>query len=433
MSQKNLRARPTSGNMDSVRPTSSAKKPKSGDTKEEAKVQLQQRKEEELKRSAACKKINIFQAPLTTLKLFVTVLVEASLNSARWILVNRSISLYPLLVLIAVYLVAANTDGPHRELVTEVEVWTQFVVWWIGLGVLSSIGLGTGMHSGMLFLFPHILKVVLAVEKCNSTNFESRHNMWQKGLTYSAEFDCPQVAEGFSYASMLAKVVGAAILWGTGTAMGEIPPYYISYAAATAGKGNEEMDELKDGKDFVTRMKRWMIDVLQRYGFWGVFAFSSYPNAAFDLCGICCGHFRMPFWTFFGGTLAGKAFVKAPLQAAGAVALFGSSTRKAILDGVSGLLSEGNRQFVEEKVNGQMAKLMAIGSETVGQSDTPAASSFSLATLWNYFVMALIGYFALSCINQFAQGKQQEKDEEELDKLYPHTADSTTKEKKSSV
>jgi hypothetical protein len=33
------------------------------------------------------------------------------------------------------------------------------VVWWVGLGVLSSIGLGTGMQSGLLFLFPHMLKV----------------------------------------------------------------------------------------------------------------------------------------------------------------------------------------------------------------------------------------------------------------------------------
>ena len=36
---------------------------------------------------------------------------------------------------------------------------TSYVIWWVGLGVLSSIGLGTGMHSGLLFLFPHMLKV----------------------------------------------------------------------------------------------------------------------------------------------------------------------------------------------------------------------------------------------------------------------------------
>ena len=36
-----------------------------------------------------------------------------------------------------------------------------YAVWWISLGVLSSIGLGTGMHSGLLFLFPHMLKARL--------------------------------------------------------------------------------------------------------------------------------------------------------------------------------------------------------------------------------------------------------------------------------
>ena len=29
------------------------------------------------------------------------------------------------------------------------------------------------------------------------------------------------------------------------------------------------------------------------------------------LCGICCGHFLMPFWEFIGATMAGKALVKA--------------------------------------------------------------------------------------------------------------------------
>lgn len=38
------------------------------------------------------------------------------------------------------------------------------------------------------------------------------------------------------------------------------------------------------------------------------------PNAAFDLCGLCCGAFKMPFWKFFGATLLGKAFVKVNMQ-----------------------------------------------------------------------------------------------------------------------
>lgn len=32
---------------------------------------------------------------------------------------------------------------------------------------------------------------------------------------------------------------------------------------------------------------------------------------AFDLCGIACGHFGLPFMTFFGATFIGKALIKA--------------------------------------------------------------------------------------------------------------------------
>lgn len=39
------------------------------------------------------------------------------------------------------------------------QLYAEYGLWWVGLGVLSSIGLGTGMHSGLLFLFPHMLKV----------------------------------------------------------------------------------------------------------------------------------------------------------------------------------------------------------------------------------------------------------------------------------
>jgi len=42
---------------------------------------------------------------------------------------------------------------------------------------------------------------------------------------------------------------------------------------------------------------------------------SAWPNAAFDLVGMCCGHFQMDFWTFFGATVLGKAFTLRPIQA----------------------------------------------------------------------------------------------------------------------
>ncbi len=38
------------------------------------------------------------------------------------------------------------------------------------------------------------------------------------------------------------------------------------------------------------------------------------PNPLFDLAGITCGHFLVPFWTFFGATLIGKAIIKVHIQ-----------------------------------------------------------------------------------------------------------------------
>ena len=43
---------------------------------------------------------------------------------------------------------------------------------------------------------------------------------------------------------------------------------------------------------------------------------SAVPNMAFDLCGMCCGHFLMPFRTFFSAILLGKAGVKARMSVA---------------------------------------------------------------------------------------------------------------------
>lgn len=44
-------------------------------------------------------------------------------------------------------------------------------LYWLGLGVLSSVGLGTGLHTFLLYLGPHIATVTLAAYECGSLNF----------------------------------------------------------------------------------------------------------------------------------------------------------------------------------------------------------------------------------------------------------------------
>jgi len=43
-----------------------------------------------------------------------------------------------------------------------------FICWWIGLGVASSIGLGSGLHTFILYLGPHIAKISIYANECNS-------------------------------------------------------------------------------------------------------------------------------------------------------------------------------------------------------------------------------------------------------------------------
>lgn len=45
-----------------------------------------------------------------------------------------------------------------------------------------------------------------------------------------------------------------------------------------------------------------------------LYCFPQIPNPLFDLAGITCGHFLVPFWTFFGATLIGKAVIKMHIQ-----------------------------------------------------------------------------------------------------------------------
>lgn len=57
-----------------------------------------------------------------------------------------------------------------------------------------------------------------------------------------------------------------------------------------------------------------MEDFIKKIGFFAILIFASIPNPLFDLAGLTCGHFLIPFWTFFGATVIGKALIKTHIQ-----------------------------------------------------------------------------------------------------------------------
>jgi vacuole membrane protein 1 len=189
-----------------------------------------------------------------------------------------------------------------------------FVLWWVGLGVASSIGLGTGLHTFMLYLGPHIAKVTIVANEWNVVP-EYRPSRWN--VDHFA--NCPPVSEGktIGFLEILFAVQLESILWGFGTAIGELPPYFVARAARLAGKEEEEeLEELKNEseKSLMFRIKRKLFFLLQKYAFLTVTLCASIPNPLFDLAGIICGHFLIPFWTFFGAAMLGKAIIKVHLQ-----------------------------------------------------------------------------------------------------------------------
>tara|TARA_Y100000748_G_scaffold171231_1_gene143404 strand:- start:7966 stop:8682 length:717 start_codon:yes stop_codon:yes gene_type:complete len=142
--------------------------------------------------------------------------------------------------------------------------------YWLCLGILSAIGIGTGMPTGALYLFPHIASLT-------------------------------------SSPNCIYHAILPTLSWGFGTALGEIPPYFMAQS-------------LQD-RPAVVSMTNDMKPYIERYGATGVFLMACYPNLTFDACGIVCGLINMPAWQFFVATAAGKTLVKAPLQSLAVVAM----------------------------------------------------------------------------------------------------------------
>lgn len=64
-----------------------------------------------------------------------------------------------------------HAPGAHQEHVQTIEKHILWWSWWVLLGVLSSIGLGSGLHTFLIYLGPHIAAVTMAAYECQSLDF----------------------------------------------------------------------------------------------------------------------------------------------------------------------------------------------------------------------------------------------------------------------
>lgn len=350
--------------------------------------------------------LTLWRRPLATLWLFVLSLRQLIHTSLLYI--SRHLAL--LATFIALLLLGELlyvTPGAHQPFFQAAETKLLLGLWWMGLGVLSSVGLGTGLHTFLLYLGPHIAKVTLTATECGSTAFE----------TYGANaFICASgsaAAGSLSFWDILFKVQFEAFLWGFGTALGELPPYFVARAARAANKRADELAELDAEPDsLMVRAKRWVTGIVQRVGFFGILVFASIPNPLFDLAGLTCGHIGVPFWTFFTATAIGKAVVKVHGQAAFVITIFNVHYLESLLGLLASFLPEETHAKLRANFETQRTTFHRPPGEAVA-TDAPAARNL-FATLWDVFLFLMIAYFVVSIVNSLAQSHQETLDELEL-------------------
>eukprot|EP01065_Artemidia_motanka_P051327 TRINITY_DN902_c0_g1_i1.p1 TRINITY_DN902_c0_g1~~TRINITY_DN902_c0_g1_i1.p1 ORF type:complete len:535 (+),score=157.63 TRINITY_DN902_c0_g1_i1:64-1605(+) len=326
--------------------------------------------------------------------------------------VSHPVSRVALPSLLIPYTLAHWISGPHLAWLYTSNAWIQDAIFWILLGILSSVGFGTGMHSGILFLFPHIYRVCMAADSCHNMDFHT--NALYKGGPAEAfavlpigdsvpsyckcvpTLDAPEV--GFWL--RVVRVVWPCLLWGGGTAIGEIPPYLMALKARERGSGAEELLQQEVQPGSFEAMQKWMIDTVHKFGFWGVFFFAAYPNAFFDLCGLCCGSVGMPFLTFFSAVFLGKAVVKVQMQAVFFCMAFTKSTMHFLKDIISGFfhaisLEQVGRQFADW-IDLQLRKIH------VGAEDEVEVELNYFQIITKLVVVLFIAYFLMRALEAFA-------------------------------
>jgi hypothetical protein len=140
--------------------------------------------------------------------------------------------------------------------------------------------------------------------------------------------------------------------------------------------------------------------MLQKYGFITVLLCASIPNPLFDLAGITCGHFKIPFSTFFTATFIGKAIIKVHLQILFVIILFRKETVELLLRKIQSWFPLLKNTLIDS-LNNQKKQLF---SPETFKDHKPLISR-----LWDIFLIGMILYFLLSIINMSIQHQLVEK------------------------
>lgn len=274
---------------------------------------------------------------------------------------------------------------------------------WIGLGVLSSIGFGTGLHTFILFLGPQIARTTITSFYCDTLLIPIGSEDSIKSIKDCQEFKLQNIFLSSSKVNIFTifiKIIFIAFAWGAGTAFGELPPYFL----AKAGSGDMTKEEEDAGDEIkasgssgwldstMKKLKDSLGGIVTKFRWKAILPLAAIPNPLFDLAGVTCGLMGLSFWEFFLPTFVGKACIKAPFQSLLVILLFSD-------DGFQMLMSILDRWEHTKSIK----EFIVRKKELFSNPDADTVQENAAATIWDAIIKIALAYFTWHAIEHFAR------------------------------
>jgi len=418
---------------------------------------------ETLARTVESHELTLRSHPIDTIQYFFLAIYEAVPKQWPFSIPSTLLMLTAVMASICIHICAksGSTDQIESNTLPNLCQWLEAsaleTLFWIGCGVLSTIGLGSGVQTGALFLFPHVCRLALAWSK-------EQQQQDQGGMSHAP-----------SLVSLLWSVAIPGFWSGGGSAAGELVPFVLARVIRQSGKDPFDLlnvepasalrsfdrDEITSsqstvrsidsfssseslsGHDLIEESICWtprlllsntrvaMERQLSTNTFWKIFTLAVVPNALFDLAGLICGASSdVTWWQFFSATWLAKALVRTPAQTCGlALAVVAIASPSSFANGgVDNLASQnltraaaaassstttGVSEFFERW--GRMALAEFVGDdeflqehelgESLGTSKAAEMSVVFVAikAMWSLMTVAMLLFFVISTIEQVAQ------------------------------
>lgn len=410
---------------------------------EPARGTIQSSEIEELRRLQAQERemLVLGRRPLATLLYFSLAMLQYT-GQTLWYIVSHKFLLLLVCLIFFGWRKLNTMDGPHEQFMEEVSVYLQYASWWVGLGIASSIGLGSGLHTFVLYLGPHIAMFTLKATLCGRVDLKLAAYdtaIFGKGPTWEFK-DCtdfgqplyPKAATSGRFSvpllDILQEVHWEAILWGIGTALGELPPYFVSRGAARmSGMSLRRVEDLGPRSSaesresaisgLLNKLKFWVLVRFRKFNFWTILIFASVPNPLFDVAGMMCGHLNVQFWKFFIPTLVGKAIIKTHIQTVFVIALCNNQLMEHLESGLIKLFQ--NMPVLSHVLNHILHQLHSARQKYDNKRATNkvARGKFSPSWIWNTIVWFMLLSFVISIVNATAQSYLLEKHKRKIEEL----------------